>query len=142
MARIQAFLTGMAARKKIRIIRSSKRSGKTLEAVRLAAAQESVWREKFHAQVVFEREHGHCDVPLEAKLYRALSAWITTQRDNAANGVLPPEKKAETEAHGVDFTPDDAAMCTGTRRRNTAINCGKHAMRNWRTITGASDIRG
>jgi hypothetical protein len=84
----------------------------------LAAAQEAAWRGSFHALVVFQRQHGHCDVPVEAKMFRALSAWLATQREQQARGLLAESRRRELEALGVDFTPveEDGDGRTGLDR--------------------------
>lgn len=53
----------------------------------------------------FKESHGNCNVPHKWHEDRRLASWVSHQRLSKNRGTLPPDRKCELEAIGIDWQP-------------------------------------
>ena len=95
------------------------RKAKTSAASARPDAAEAAWRGMYHQLVDFQRQRGHCDVPA-SRPYRALTAWLETQRELHARGRLAAPRVAQLDELGLDLSPVDDADGDTARSRGSS----------------------
>ncbi len=72
-----------------------------------AEAELSSWEYMFRILVVFQRFHGHCEVP-PSSVEGSLGHWVARQHEAAWHGQLPLEQQIRLEQLGVAFGRQEA----------------------------------
>jgi len=94
-------------RKALRADREKKLTSIGLEwsPVENGAATDSKWNKSFRKLQGFEKENGHCRVPVRYHLDPPLACWVQTQRTEFSRGNLHEHRKGRLDAIGFDYNP-------------------------------------
>lgn len=83
------------------------------------AKQDILWQKRIKQLEEYKKTHGHCDVPRSNEEFPKLGHWVYRQRENNNNGTLPPERIAQLEAMGFQWSSERK----GGRKSASAPSC-------------------
>ena len=93
------------------------------------------WEYMFRMLVVFQRTHGHCEVPYSARS-GSLGAWLMQQRLAELSGALAPELRLRLGDLGVQFDSHDLTETNRERRWNEMFE----ALQEFKDGAGHCDV--